>query len=144
MGSCYLVVESVIVTKNIITMPEQVTEAKIEDIEPTREENESGTESDGDDDADSIPELEETAGMLRVETPRLWVERRLLTEPSRAEARRRPGRSCPSSGSSRSLESPGSLSGSPRTSCSLSTSPTCTRTPPATPTLCLVRLRSRI
>merc|ERR1712117_36681 len=27
-----------------------------------REENESGTESDGDDDADSIPELEETAG----------------------------------------------------------------------------------
>merc|ERR1719208_524854 len=43
-------------------MPEQVTEAKIEDIEPTREENESGTESDGDDDADSIPELEETAG----------------------------------------------------------------------------------
>ena len=43
-------------------MPEQVTDAKIEDIEPTREENESGTESDGDDDADSIPELEETAG----------------------------------------------------------------------------------
>merc|ERR1712072_356751 len=42
-------------------MPEQVTDAKIEDIEPTREENESGTESDGDDDADSIPELEETA-----------------------------------------------------------------------------------
>ena len=51
-----------IVTKSIIIMPEQVTEAKIEDIEPTREENESGTESDGDDDADSIPELEETAG----------------------------------------------------------------------------------
>ena len=38
-------------------MPEQVTDAKIEDIEPT---NESGTDSDGDDDADSIPELEET------------------------------------------------------------------------------------
>ena len=41
-------------------MPEQVTDAKIEDIEPTREE--SGTDSEGDDDADSIPELEETAG----------------------------------------------------------------------------------
>ena len=40
-------------------MPEQVTDAKIENIETT---NESGTDSDSDDDADSIPELKKTAG----------------------------------------------------------------------------------
>merc|ERR1711884_910496 len=40
------------------TMPEEETTTM--PVEDTKEENESGTESDGDD--DSIPELEETAG----------------------------------------------------------------------------------